>query len=718
MHSQLNENELLQKDSIDISKMSLTHESRKFLLNHCPGKDTFSKCDFCKNLLKIHEHETLERAIGAYRNADFRSYTEYQVNDFTYLYHANSMSYNRQVIGDMRSNSPSFNPLSTRNVSHMKVQNEIESRRKADPTWEMTIDEFSEYVDRCILNMKAPSELLGHLKSYAHEKDNCEIVNFVFGDTRICFTSTFYGNGDDVNSGKYTINKVSSVVSILSKISVRKIGYWFKVFIPYVSLLDADRKFLLVLPVGKILFDILVSAKHISIFLNVNVIKILNLFIAKEEERTCNISKMFDKETPEKLNDLFQIKGLERSIFGLKEQIENLNRALNKLATSQNNIPKRQAIVQQISDCKDIIKKKELIVATLEQKNRIIKFKNLDIAHPSMDSQNEVEVTYEQAQNTALGVTEGETETIVVEKPLDLNYVDEILTDKIFKFPSLTDRFLFFKRITLSRSISRGSVLAVFNLPADFVLNNWSDTNMLPFRTFTFYSGSLEFKIQANIPKTNQVNIRFGTVYHWLQRDRRAELANVHTVSQMPCGRINGHKGSSDTIKIPYASYVPTIPIIENTHMLNLYYVTVIVVAMTNYEAPPGAVDETFLNCYIKFCDDTRFYGQKEITESPPPFIIPQQPLVGEIIDEVDDLEISHPSMFKAAVAAELTKTATGITRSLVSTANSIVGSTLKSITARTSRVVEDKLSQALPNKKSNREKQLILLIKLYINVQ
>jgi hypothetical protein len=654
-------------------------------------------CEFCELVQEEFDEICLKSAQAKY-GVLCNSYDSwYGEDDFKYLYNRSTMKYRSDVRKDLREfNVFSFNPI-THSYVTKNVRIKICRKKTTDPFWDMSLDEFSKYVDECVqmipdhdLEKTQLEEVPVYLKEFSGCQRKNNQVCFRVNKVLVRFTNNMY---NDPHSAKFIVKSLVDVIDLFDLLEKNCIGEWFKILM---TINEGGCKYMLIIPVNNRVFDVLLAVKTIKeVNPDLRVIKLLNdmLGVSNVEE---DKSKIFEKLDNEVVNDLFQLKGLERSVKGIEQQIDGLHRAIIKLGESQNNVLKKQSLLDLVKQCEVNLEDKRWQIRVIKEKidNRESKI------IPSMDIQtaNEVEVTFDQANNTALGITEGETETVIVDRPLDLNYVDEILTDESFSFPQLTNRYLFFDRISLNRATAREDILAVFDLPARFVIDNWNDTNMLPFRSFAFYSGSLDFKIQANIPKTNQFNVRFGVVYHWLQRDRRAELINVHTISQMPGGRINGHKGSSDSIHIPYASYAPAIPIYPNSHMLNLYYCSVAVIAMTDYEAPPGAVDESFLNCYIKFGEDTRFYGQKEINNIPPTFTIPQQPL-----------EVASPSMLslKAMLAAEATKVAGGVTRSLVSTANSLVSSTLKGITSRASRVVEDKLSQALPNKKSNRDKAI-----------
>lgn len=327
--------------------------------------------------------------------------------------------------------------------------------------------------------------------------------------------------------------------------------------------------------------------------------------------------------------------------------------------------------------------------------------------HPAMDRneemQQEVPVEYDVANNTALATAAIETPTVVLDQaPSDLN--SDLITDQHRTFPALTDRFVLFDTLQLDSSIIKGTVLKQYHLPYDFIAAKWKTPNMLPFKTHEFFKGSMTIKLQANIPKTNQIYLRYGVVYHWLQRDRRDEMINAWTISQQPGGRINSHIAASDEIEVPFFSYVPNIPIRPNSQMLNLYNFTLSIVAYTAYEVAEGAISTADLNVYAKFNSDLTFYGQIEIIDELPNFTIPTNPKR----KSQKKPQPIKPAMFSAiAVGAKgvLADTMAGVAGSVISTANNIVSGTIRTATSTLTKTTERAVSQGLAALGSNRDK-------------
>jgi len=270
---------------------------------------------------------------------------------------------------------------------------------------------------------------------------------------------------------------------------------------------------------------------------------------------------------------------LHKKIAGISIHRNNLKRSLHQNAKSHNNI--------RISDLEYEL---SLVNGNLERHQKLlseVNLENLNIkAIPSMMTTGalEVEEILDQSQNTALAAVTADLPVEIYDSPPNMEFTQEILTDNSFSYPAMTDRWLLFKTIRLDTTIVRGQLLAQIHLPAEFVLSQWDSPNMAPFRNHEFFTGSMKLKLQWNLAKTTQFFIQFGVVYHFLQRDRKEELVNVHTISQQPGGRLNGHHANSDEIDIPFASYMPTIPIRPNNQALNLYYVTVNVMAYTTFQ--------------------------------------------------------------------------------------------------------------------------------------
>ncbi|QBL75900.1 polyprotein [Solenopsis invicta virus 11] len=405
----------------------------------------------------------------------------------------------------------------------------------------------------------------------------------------------------------------------------------------------------------------------------------------------------------------------QRSIEGISENIRCLERSLEKVfAGDHNTITARRNLLEdarkrvlheqerlhnlkeqlRIEERKRGVPDSRILIQSLEDYEAEMEYEGDTIdASPAMDNgetQQEAQNIEEQSMNTAIGATGIEENTVVMASPCDTSYVNDIISDIPHNYPDLTERWIEADEVELNTTITAGSVVKIWHLPADFVLNRWTTPNMLPFRNHEFFTGSLYVKTQWNIPKTNQFAADFGVVYHWLQRDRPEELVNIWSVSQQPGSQLIGHMKNSDEIEIPFASYLSTIPIQPNGMAKNLYYVSLIMIAQTNFEVATGAVDTATLKVYFKFGKDLTFYGQRQTVDIAPVF-------------EPFPLIHAEPAMFKAAVADVATSAASGLVRG----ANQVIKGTVKTATKSLLGAVERNVSQGLMGLFSNQDKPL-----------
>jgi hypothetical protein len=423
----------------------------------------------------------------------------------------------------------------------------------------------------------------------------------------------------------------------------------------------------------------------------------------------CDILRFHNRLTPTTLERTqvqilslqLEIAGLERKINGNLQSQADTKQALKKLSNSQNNNHRRE----------EFSKKLEMLRQSLAKKTRYLEQRKDDLTRmvhpepveikPAMEMQNEVQTVFHEATNTAIATGAIETETILMDQP-PMSILSELLTDQNRKFPALTDRFVLFDRITVNSTITRGTVIAQYHMPADFIIANWNDANMLPFKVHEYFRGSIEMEFQTNIPKTSQFYFRYGVVYNWLQRDRRDELVNVHTISQQAGGRINGSIAGTDNLSIPFFSYAPNLPIRPNTSMLNMYMCTVSLIAMSNFEIATGAIPTAEINVYAKFSPDLEFYGQRQIINGPPAFVIPNPTLA---IEEIQPAMLSLGTMVATSAKAQATSALSGLAGSLLGTANNIVRGTVKTATNVLTKSIESTISQGLSSLGSNRDK-------------
>jgi hypothetical protein len=411
-------------------------------------------------------------------------------------------------------------------------------------------------------------------------------------------------------------------------------------------------------------------------------LSITNLIHCLQFERTEKV----DIDDPS-LNTKMQIQGLKRAISGLRISVSALDKGL-LYAMQSNNILRIDNIRKQLKSTEENLRRKEILLAALTK---------IEVAHPSMDMQpNEVENVNDQATNTAVATTSHELVSILTDSPPTNEYVDEVITDVPHQFPGFTDRWINFRRTTLDRAFTKGSLVDIIHLPADFVIPHWKNPSVLPFQSHEFFSGSMTLKLQWNIPKSNQFFVISGYVYHWLQRDRRNELVNPWSISQMPGGRLNGHVANSTEIKIPFMSYLPAIPIRPNSTALNLYYVTLFVMSLTDFEVSTGGVSTAELIYNIKFNDDLKFFGQREVDSVPPTFTVPVEPP-----------EPATPSMMTAAATATALKndTVRNVKGSLIRTANSVVRTGVSAAVGILNRTAEAAVSKVIPSRRQNRDK-------------
>nr|UNY41987.1 MAG: polyprotein [Picornavirales sp.] len=411
---------------------------------------------------------------------------------------------------------------------------------------------------------------------------------------------------------------------------------------------------------------------------------------------------MLKHEKPQLIDNVLQLLSLERKIKGINIQISNIERSIAKLDPSQrNNIQAREVtidnLVKELQYVYKLIDKNKELRSVYLNKFGTVNTRNNNVdgfhfeyppitAHPSMDAnqQNETVNIEDQSQNTALGATAIDVQEVIMVKEPDTAYISEVMTDTVHMYPDLTERWILIDTVKLTTTINQGDVIKIMHLPADAIIQNWDTPNSLPFRNHEFFIGDLDLKLQWNVPKTNQFAAAVGVYYHWLQRDRPVEVINAWTVSQMPGGLLNGHTKNSVEIPIPYMSHHPMIPIRKNNFAKNLYFVTVVVIAMTPFEVSTGGVDKADLNFYFKFGKNLRFFGQRTQEQNAPEF----EPFV-----------VAKPSMM--AFGASLFK---GVAGTLVSSANQIVSTTLTTATKGVINATEKVISKALPSK-GNRDK-------------
>lgn len=445
---------------------------------------------------------------------------------------------------------------------------------------------------------------------------------------------------------------------------------------------------------------------------------------------------MLAKMPPRVLDAALRHLSAQRDLEGHNTNVENCQRALDKLSPDHQfyQVRKNQLentmnqTLHYLNACNLARKHLEDIVHTDVQHNIITHSddKRAICARPKMEMQQEAENIPDQSINTALGSTAIETETIMTDLPPDMNYLKEIITDQRHHYPDLTGRWIKFDTTLLDRSITRGDVVKQWHLPADAVVSQWDTPNMNPFKIHEFFAGSVQLKAQWNIPKTNQFAASFGCVYHWLQRDRPAELVNIWSVSQQPGGKLHGHSQNSTEIDIPYMSYLPMIPINENNFCMNLYFFTISMIALTDFGVPPDAVDTASLNMYIKFGPDFCFYGQRRSRNAVPDFspfprtTQTQHSFVKDLTTEGVEPNPgpqnypvnARPQMMKATAAKtalSFGNSLAGIGRaagnSLIGAANSIVKTTVSTATRTMNRAVESSISQGLASLTGNRDK-------------
>lgn len=404
------------------------------------------------------------------------------------------------------------------------------------------------------------------------------------------------------------------------------------------------------------------------------------------------------------VNTIRQLKFDSNKVLNLNDEFQKVGLSLNSLGNSRHDChlrDVRQAQLKkleiQIEFYQDLLKLHrhkidilEKAISMHEESDR--KCRQEDLV-PAMDNgnegeQNEAQNVYNEAENTAVGTTSIENETVLTDQPPEVGFTQEIYTDQNHQYPDLTDRWLILDEIQLNTSITANTVLRQFHLPIDFIRRNWNTPNMLPFKQFERFVGSMEFLFQINNNKQNQFYFRAGTQYQWIPRDRNAELINLWSISQQPGISINSPKKNSDKLDVPYFSHLPVMPIRTSSETLNAYYATVSLMTYTDFQVATGGTTSAVLKVYGRFKPDLRFYGMSPFNNTLPEFVIPTS------LD--NDNEI-HPAMFTAAASV--------VAKSVVGAANSVVSGTINKATKVITNGVESKISQGKPNKKSNRDK-------------
>jgi hypothetical protein len=411
------------------------------------------------------------------------------------------------------------------------------------------------------------------------------------------------------------------------------------------------------------------------------------------------------------LDALIKKESLKRKIAGIKEQIQNLKIAQRKASMQNNPIPLRDLSAQITAAETNLNETQEklwnLTPPTFPNDSQ----EQFELAHatsalgPAMDDDivhccndgsepemvGEVLVTTDHAQNTAISTGTEETSSVTIEHPMSTDYIHETQSDLTHKYPALTDRWIRFWRYPIDRSLARGQLLDTLNLPYDAIVANWDSPNSLPFRNHVFYAGGMEVKFQWNLAKTQQCYVQFGAVPHLLQRDRIAELQTPWTISQQPGCFLNGHATNSTELSLPFLSHHPMIPIRPNTTAMHLYQASINVMAMTAFEHGIGDTGYAEIVGYFKFSKDLQFFGQHGTIDTiPAPLSLPT---------------VTAHACMMAGVAAIGSGLLSSVTGTLVSSANSIVNVAVKTASRKLTGAVESTLSQAIPNKRNNRDK-------------
>nr|UBJ26009.1 putative polyprotein [Red panda feces-associated Iflaviridae] len=402
-------------------------------------------------------------------------------------------------------------------------------------------------------------------------------------------------------------------------------------------------------------------------------------------------------------NTIKQLKYDSKKLLNLQDEIMKTFASIGSLGDSRHDLylkktrkvkcGKLNAQIVFYSDLLDLHRHKidvlEKAIFALEEQDKI----DLDELKPAMDNEGgeqlEAKNVFNETENTAIGSTAVENETILTSQTPETSFTKEIYTDQDHEYKDLTDRWLLLDQIQLTTSLVSNTVIKQWHLPADFVIRNWDNPNMLPFKQFNRFVCDMELDFQLNNNKQNQFAARAGTQYQWLPRDRRAELINLWSLSQQPGMSLNSPKKNSDKLSVPYFSHLPVMQIRDIQESLNMYYATVSLMSYTDFQVATGGTTTATLNVYARF-KNIRFFGMSPFNNVLPTFVVPA---IESIVEE-DEIV---PAMFTAAASV--------VAKSVVSAANSVVSGTVSKATKAITNGVESKISQGKPNTKSNRDK-------------
>jgi len=243
----------------------------------------------------------------------------------------------------------------------------------------------------------------------------------------------------------------------------------------------------------------------------------------------------------------------------------------------------------------------------LEERRRMLQERIVMV--PCMMAPDELGVVVEGRGNTQIETQVEDPISTMVPIGQDGNFVELTQSDHVYDQTNMTNRWLTGATVKLDRTIRAGEVIYELHLPYDLLKLNWQSSAASLFKTFEYWRGGMEIEVYLNIPKSNQVVLAGGVVYHLLQRDRPEEIQTPQTVTSQTGFILNGHMNASARMDIDFLSYTAINPVRENDFTMNLYIATLTIVALTDYEVADGALDTANLRIAMAFKPDLKFYG-------------------------------------------------------------------------------------------------------------
>ncbi|URQ09133.1 replicase [Halyomorpha halys ifla-like virus 1] len=246
------------------------------------------------------------------------------------------------------------------------------------------------------------------------------------------------------------------------------------------------------------------------------------------------------------------------------------------------------------------------------------KFKHLDHAIPKPQADDGVrETTNEncevETQRSGNVVLTTQREESCMTTPRVLVPDALIAGEQEHVFPTLQDRWILIDNFKWEQQAA-GTVLKEWIFPAKILDLKPDVVNTLPFKTFSFWRGDMEFKIQINANKVQVGSLQISWLYDTIA-DSKAELRrNLYSLSQAPHTLINAGSDNPACLYIGYQNPYPSLPIIrtrEDSVCLNLGTLRVLV--LNQLQSTSSTNNKCEVSVFMRFVN-SKFYGMRAST--------------------------------------------------------------------------------------------------------